>query len=617
MEQPAAFLPAGSAPPEVLCAQFVKMLTSEYYVLESPTSLVSILQAPDDSRHYGVLVRFADLATESPEAIRFLGKYSDQILALLESAIRDAQVKVMTPPPGHADPTGGGLYSGMTLKPRVHARICAMPMTPVGGYTRPNISSIRSSDMGCFVQVTAKVIRTGPMRMVERQKMYRCANKRCGYEFPVHIMIEHDNTMELPKTCPNPEPLTGGGGGGGGGAASGAGRRCTSTAFEALEGPGATVKADYQELKVQELTQTLDVGAMPRSIMVVCEDDLVNGVKAGDDVTITGTVLHRWNKLRPGARCDLELLIRANHISVISDTVFAGRITEPLVRDFKDFWRHFGRDARSALFARDFIVASMCPQLYGLHLVKLAVLMVLLGGVEGVHDDDGARTRGDSHLLLIGDPGTGKSQFLRYTSKLMPRSVVTTGVGTTSAGLTCTAVKKDREWHLEAGAVVLADRGVCCVDEFSAVKEEDRGSLQEAMEQQTISVAKAGIVCTLNARCTVLAATNPKGKWDSSVDLTTNTGISSPLLSRFDLVLILRDNNGSPQWDNAVSKFLLVSTHHVCGDQFAALATTVLTLHSSIDTLSFHLPAGACMFACGVHPHRRSACRRVQGPEHR
>jgi len=185
------------------------------------------------------------------------------------------------------------------------------------------------------------------------------------------------------------------------------------------------------------------------------------------------------------------------------------------------------------------IIKSFAPSIFGHEAVKTALAMALFGGETKVKDKH--RTRGDINVLILGDPGVAKSQFLKYVEKTAYRAVYTTGQGASAVGLTA-AVRKDvvtREWTLEGGALVLADRGVCMIDEFDKMNDQDRTSIHEAMEQQTISISKAGIVTTLRARCSVIAAANPvRGRYDTSVSFSQNVDLSETILSRFGAVLL-------------------------------------------------------------------------------
>ena len=372
-----------------------------------------------------------------------------------------------------------------------------------------SIRDIKSEKVGKLVQVEGIITRMLPLRSKMIKAWFR--HDKCGMEFewPPGDEILGER-IEKPGIC----PVCGEGGG----------------RFQLLKEKSKYV--DWQKVVVQERPEDVPGGQMPRSIEVHLIGDIVDIARPGDRVTVVGIPrLEQRNPTNPL----YEIYLEANSVKIsekILEEVSITREDEEAIRDLaRDPW------------IREKIIASIAPSIYGHWDLKEAIALLLFGGVPKIMPD-GTRIRGDIHVLFIGDPGVAKSQLLHSAARIAPRAVYTSGKGSTAAGLTAAVIKdpKTGEYYLEAGALVLADGGVAVIDEIDKMRDEDRSAIHEAMEQQTISISKAGIVARLNARASVLAAGNPKyGIYDTTKLFSDNVNLPPAILSRFDLIFVVRD----------------------------------------------------------------------------
>jgi len=373
------------------------------------------------------------------------------------------------------------------------------------------LRGIRTEHVGKLVMLFGITTRATVVKPLLIEGFFQCQNCQ-----EIMILPQEEGRYNPPHHCQNP----------------GCGR---AGPFKLLTEESKFV--DWQKVTIQERPENLPPGQMPRSVSVLLKHDMVDKVRPGDRISVIGVLqsIPDFSKKTPGKLATFHINMNANYVIPEEQDLESLEISEEeeqIILDLaKDPWIHTK------------IVDSLAPSIYGYRDIKESLALLLFGGIPK-ELPDGLKIRGESNILLIGDPGTAKSQILRYIATLAPRALYTSGKGSSAAGLTV-AVLRDQEtgeFTLEAGALVLSDRGVCCIDELDKMRKEDRSSIHEAMEQRTVSVAKAGIVATLNARCSILAAANPKlGRYIPSRSAAENINLPVTILSRFDLIWIVRD----------------------------------------------------------------------------
>ncbi|GKY97673.1 hypothetical protein MPSEU_000725600 [Mayamaea pseudoterrestris] len=387
-----------------------------------------------------------------------------------------------------------------------------------------SLRNVRSKAMGHLVTITGMIVRASDVKPSLIVAAYSC--DACGVE--VYQVVQNKREFMPQRACPNAD--------------------CKQPDTLHLQ-TRASKFCKFQELKLQELPNQVPMGHVPRSLSVYCRGELTRLALPGDVVTIDGVFLPQ-RLAESGYRAMQAGLITTTYLEAQHVHVHKKSYDESLLADGslseEEVARLTAQIMEIATSSDDPIgrlARSIAPEIFGHEDIKRALLLQLVGGCTRTLPD-GMRIRGDINICLMGDPGVAKSQLLKQIASIAPRGVYTTGKGSSGVGLTA-AVTKDMatgEMALEGGALVLADRGICAIDEFDKMDEGDRTAIHEVMEQQTVSIAKAGIVATLNARAAVLAAANPLyGRYNRSRSLSENVNLPNSLLSRFDLMFLILD----------------------------------------------------------------------------
>lgn len=407
--------------------------------------------------------------------------------------------------------------------PPLHFRVKNLPDA-----RKIEIRDLRAIHLGKFIAIDGLVKKVTEVRPKLQDAAFQCL--KCGAIIKVP---QEENMLVEPLECYAEQ--------------GGCGRK---SSFKLLTEESKFI--DSQKIEIQESPEGLRGGAQPMRLVIYLEDDLVGDIVPGDRITVNGILRAQIRKSGRVRLTEFNKVMDANSIEIKEQAFEEIYISEEDEKKIKEV-------SKDAMLLEK-IRKSIAPTIYGLETEKEALALQLFGGVPKLMPD-GTKIRGDIHILLVGDPGTAKSQLLRYISQLAPRSIYTSGKSSSAAGLTASAVRSDEfgegRWTLEAGALVLADLGIACVDELDKMSPKDRDALHQAMEQQEISVAKAGINATLKSRCALLGAANPKfGRFDEYAPIADQINIPPALLSRFDLIFPLTDKPDKER-DEALASHIL------------------------------------------------------------
>ncbi|KXJ80931.1 hypothetical protein RP20_CCG022735 [Aedes albopictus] len=452
------------------------------------------------------VVSYTDVANNQHVLAYFLPEAPFQMLEIMDKVAKEMVLSIY--------PT----YERVTNE--IHVRISDLPLVE-------ELRTFRKLHLNQLVRTLGVVTATtGVLPQLSIIK-YDCV--KCGYI--LGPFVQSQNTEVKPGSCPE----------------------CQSAGPFSIN-MEQTLYRNYQKITLQESPGRIPAGRIPRSKDCILLSDLCDQCKPGDEIEVTGIYTNNYDgslNTEQGFPVFATVLI-ANHLVVKDSKQVVASLTDEDISTIQKL----SKDPRIS----ERIVQSMAPSIYGHDYIKRSLALTLFGG-EAKNHGEKHKLRGDINVLICGDPGTAKSQFLKYSEKIAPRAVFTTGQGASAVGLTAYVRRNPatREWTLEAGALVLADQGVCLIDEFDKMNDQDRTSIHEAMEQQSISISKAGIITSLQARCAVIAAANPiGGRYDPSLTFSENVNLSEPILSRFDILCVVKDEY-DPMQDQHLARFVVGS----------------------------------------------------------
>ncbi len=444
--------------------------------------LVELSRVINEGRH-SLVIDFRELDKFDPELTDFLLESPEDAIKLFQTALRRIE---------------------MASEVQLNIRFCNLPEN-----LRILIRDIRSKHINKLISIEGLIRQASDVRPVSTVITFECPV--CGTQID---MKQTENTVKEPTMCS-------------------CGRKGR---FKLVD----KKLVDTQRIVVEESPEQLLTEAQPRRLSIFLTEDLVEPkiekkTSPGTRVVVTGIIKEIPIVDRGSKSTRFDLIMQANNI-------------EPSEKEFEDLEltpedKKIIKEMSQDPLIDKKLINSIAPSIFGYESIKEAIVLQLFGGVKTERPDK-TKVRGDIHILLVGDPGVAKSQMLKYVASIAPKARYVSGKGASGAGLTASVVKDEflRGWSLEAGAIVLANKGICCVDEIDKMEKEDRVAMHEAMEQQTITIAKANIHSTLKAETTILAAANPKlGRFDPYIAIADQIDMPPTLISRFDLIFPIRD----------------------------------------------------------------------------